>query len=97
VRFDWDAEKNRTNQRKHAISFEEASELFRSGVNYLEIFDQAHSVNEDRFICVGPITRGVVLVVVTEPDEDVLRVISARPATRRETLMYQAYAEEVLL
>jgi uncharacterized DUF497 family protein len=41
--FEWDDEKNSSNQLKHGVSFEEASELFTSGVDYLEIFDAAHS------------------------------------------------------
>ena len=39
----WDPAKNLANQRKHGISFEEASQLFTSGANYLELFDEAHS------------------------------------------------------
>jgi uncharacterized DUF497 family protein len=69
VKVSWDDAKNRTNQRNHGVTFEEASELFRSGVDYLEIFDDAHSTIEDRFIAIGPIRRGLVLVAWTERDE----------------------------
>jgi len=48
---------------KHGVSFEEASVLFTRGDDYLEIFDDAHSGEEDRFIAIGPIARGLVLVV----------------------------------
>ena len=65
--------------------------LFTSGVDYLEIFDEAHSEDEDRFIAIGPIRRGLVLVVWTERDETVVRIISARWATPRETARYDAY------
>lgn len=51
----WDAAKNLANQRRHGLSFEEAQELFLSGRDYLEIFDDAHSETEDRFIAIGPI------------------------------------------
>jgi DNA-binding transcriptional regulator YiaG len=44
----WDETKNRENQRKHGVSFEEAGELFTAGVDYLELFDDAHSDAEDR-------------------------------------------------
>ncbi|HEV7239434.1 MAG TPA: BrnT family toxin [Thermoanaerobaculia bacterium] len=64
VKVAWDDVKNRVNQRTHGVSFEEASDLFRSGVDYLEIFDDEHSVTEDRFIAIGPIRRGLVLVVL---------------------------------
>ena len=89
----WDDAKDLANQRKHRVSFEEASELFRSGVNYLEIFDDEHSVTEDRFIAIGPIRRGLVLVVSTERDEGTIRIISARWATRHESELYSAYLE----
>ncbi|HYC88000.1 MAG TPA: BrnT family toxin [Thermoanaerobaculia bacterium] len=80
--------KNLANLRKHGVSFEEASELFRSGVDYLEIFDDEHSVTEDRFIAIGPIQRGLVLIVWTERDEETIRIISARWATNREQNLY---------
>ncbi len=89
----WDPRKNATNQQKHGVSFEEASELFASGVDYLEIFDQAHSDEEDRFHAIGPIKRGLVLVVHTEQDESAIRIISARWATSSERDLFRAYSE----
>lgn len=91
MRVVWDEAKNRANQRKHGISFEEASVLFTRGDHYLEIFDEAHSDEEDRFIAIGPINRGVVLVVFTEREEDTVRIISARWATKRETGLYRTH------
>ncbi|MEM7584471.1 MAG: BrnT family toxin [Acidobacteriota bacterium] len=91
--IEWDEEKNRQNQDKHSLSFQEAQELFVSGVNYLELFDESHSHLEERFIAIGPITRGVILVVWTERVEDTIRIISARFATRRENVLYQSYLE----
>ena len=87
----WNEVKNRRNSEKHGVSFEEASELFTSGVDFLEVFDNAHSFDEDRFLAIGPIVRGMVLVVWTERDEDVVRVISARWATPREKDLYQRH------
>lgn len=49
----WDEAKNVANQKKHHVSFQEASVLFSSGVDYLEIFDDEHSETEDRFIAIG--------------------------------------------
>jgi uncharacterized DUF497 family protein len=91
VRVVWDEAKNRENQRKHGLSFAEARELLVSGVDHLEIFDEAHSELEDRFTSIGPIQRGVVLVVWTERDEKTTRIISARFATRREVAMYRRH------
>ena len=68
--------------------------MFTSGDDYLEVFDEAHSVEEDRFIAIGPVARGLVLVVWTERDENVIRIISARWATRSEQRRYHSYMEQ---
>lgn len=94
MRFEWDPEKESANQRKHGVGFEEASELFSADVDYLELFDDAHSTTEDRFIAIGPIRRGVVLVVWTERADDVIRIISARFATPRERELFRSYMDE---
>ena len=66
--------------------------LFTSGIEYLEIFDEVHSDEEDRFIAIGPIRRGVVVVVWTEREENELRVISARWARHREMSLFLTHA-----
>ena len=91
---EWDVAKNQSNQRNHGVSFEEASELFRSGVDYLEIYDHEHSVGEDRFIAIGPIRRGLILIVWTERDEEAIRIISARWATNHEQALYHEHLRE---
>lgn len=88
MRVSWDEAKNRANQRKHGVTFEEAATLFSPGADYLEIFDRDHSDDEDRFIAVGLIRRGLILVVWTERDEDSVRIISARWANERERSLY---------
>jgi uncharacterized DUF497 family protein len=88
-----DPAKNAANVQKHGVSFEEAQALFCSGDDYLEIFDEAHSANEDHFIAIGPIARGLVLVVWTEWNDDVVRIISARWATPTERTLYIHYRE----
>jgi uncharacterized protein len=93
LRFRWDEAKNRANRRKHGISFEEASRLFTSGVDHLEIADEFHSEREPRFIAVGPIPRGLVLVVWTELTGETIRIISARPATKREQVLYHSHMD----
>jgi len=84
VRFEWDEEKARTNQFRHGVSFEEATELLGAENESLEIFDSSHSDDEDRFISIGPIARGLALVVWTEREDGVVRIVSARWATKRE-------------
>ena len=92
--MEWDEAKNLENRRKHGLSFEEAQELFASGADYLEIFDEAHSEFEDRFIAIGPVARGVVLIVWAERDDDSIRIISARWATDREIALYYSYMDQ---
>ena len=94
VNFEWDDEKNLINQQKHGVAFEEARGLFESGVDYLEIFDYEHADFEDRFIAIGPIGRGLVMVVYTEREEDVTRIIGARFANKNEQTLYRSHMEQ---
>ena len=91
MRFEWDPEKAKANEAKYGLSFEEAVELFRSAPDYLEIYDEQHSEQEDRFIAIGPIQRGVIVVAYTERDEDALRILSARMATKKEKQRFEAF------
>ncbi len=94
MRVEWDPTKDLANQRKHDASFGEAAELLTSEREYLEIFDAHHSELENRFIAIGVVRRGVVLVIWTERDEEVIRIISARWATGREKRMYRDHMEQ---
>ena len=93
MRVEWDDAKNLANQRKHGISFEEAARLFAEGSDYLEIFDEGHSESEDSFLAIGPVVRGIVLVVWTERDEETIRIISARWASEREQATFSSLQE----
>jgi hypothetical protein len=97
MEFQWDLLKNQDNIKKHWISFEEASWLFGIPHNLiLELYDFEHSLNEDRIISIGPIQRGVIVVVSVELNGgNALRLISARFATKTEQQRYeQAIAGE---
>ena len=98
MRFEWDPVKDAANRAKHAVGFDEAKKLFTSGADYVEIFDSTHGAHEDgahedRWIAIGPISRGVLTVVFVEHDEDCVRIISARRATRREIETYTRHAK----
>jgi uncharacterized protein len=93
VKVTWDEAKNRANQKKHGLSFQEARALLLSEDDCLEIFDEEHSEVEDRFITIGPIARGVVLVVWTERDEETVRIMSARFATKHEVVLYRTHMD----
>jgi len=92
--FEWDAAKERVNRERHGISFDEVRELFTSDVDYLEIYDFEHSRDEDRFIAIGPVRRGLVVVVYTERHEETVRIISARRATTSEARFFSRYIGE---
>lgn len=93
---EWDPAKDLQNRRKHGVSFEEVQEVFLSGTEYLETFDSAHSADEDRFLAIGPTARGIVVVVWTERDLDVVRIVSARLATEHEQGLYYSHMERHL-
>ena len=91
MRFEWDPEKEKADLEKHGVSFEEAMTLLSSGEDYLEIHDEAHSQDENRFNAIGPVAAHIIVVVYAEWPEDAIRLISARPATKREIQLYREY------
>lgn len=86
--FEWDSNKAKANLTKHDISFEEASTVF-GDARSLTISDPAHSEAEERFVTVGSSHRGKSVVVVHTERADNIRIISARPANRRERKAYE--------
>ena len=91
IRFEWDPAKNDANKRKHDLRFEDAKPLFIWEAERLDQRDQEHSTSEDRIISVGPIASGLITVVWTEPADDLVRLISVRPSTKRERERYRQY------
>ena len=83
--FEWDEEKNAANVKKHGIDFEDAIRVFEDD-DRIEIYDAAHSGEEDRYNTIGMV-KDVLFVVYTERRE-AIRIISARPATRGERSIY---------
>lgn len=90
LRFEWDEPKNRSNRRKHGVSFEEARTAFLDE-NARVIPDPDHSDEEDRFVLLGlSISLRVLLVCHCYRKEDeVIRIVSARKADRNEIKQYQ--------
>lgn len=86
--FKWDADKARTNERKHGVSFDEAATVFEDPLS-IAIPDPDHSEDEDRFILMGSTYLGRVLVVVHTDRVDNIRIISARLATKTERRAYE--------
>ncbi len=90
IRFDWDRTKAALNRRKHGVSFEEAQTVFYDE-NAIEFFDPDHSEREDRFIMLGLSFTLRLLVVChcVREAQSVIRIISARRATRHEAKHYR--------
>jgi len=91
--FDWDAKKAQINLKKHKITFENATDIFRDPLA-LSIYDELHSNDEARWITMGTTKSGTIIVVVHTYNElnlkDIqIRIISARKATKNEIKQYQ--------
>lgn len=84
LRYEWDKWKSDSNIKKHRISFDEASTVFRDPL--ARIFDdEKHSKNEIREIIIGfSINNRLLVISFTEKDLGLVRIISARIATKRE-------------
>ena len=89
ISFEWDSAKAAVNVRKHGVSFEEAQSVFYDEFA-VQFFDDDHSSDEERFLLLGMSTGARLLLVChCERDGgDVIRIISARKATKRESTFY---------
>ena len=87
--FEWDENKNRINQAKHKVSFEEAKTVFYDE-RALVIDDPEHSQDEERFIILGMSAKANLLIVCHcyRSADSVIRIISARKATKTESSYY---------
>lgn len=88
--FTWDDSKSKSNKKKHGISFEEAETVFADESGRL-IHDPEHSEDEDRFVLLGMSEALRVLVVVHayRDNDKIIRIISARKATKAEQKFYK--------
>ena len=90
IRFEWDPPKAAANLKKHRISFEDAQSVFYDEFA-VQFFDDLHSSKEERFLMLG-MSSAASLLIVCHCERDgggVIRIISARKATRRESAFYQ--------
>jgi uncharacterized DUF497 family protein len=89
LKFEWDERKNHENQRKHGVSFEEARSVFYDQ-QAVEFYDDEHEEMEDRFLLLGVSGRLRILMIChcLRQNGDVIRIISARKATRNEEREY---------
>jgi len=91
MKFEWDENKNRKNLLKHGISFDEAVLIF-SDKDSLSIYDEYNSENEERWITMGLHSDNSIYVVVHVyrklKNDESIRIISARKATKKEMKQY---------
>ena len=92
IKFTWDERKNRINQQRHGISFTEAQTVFYDKMARL-IDDPEHSRDEERVILLG-MSQNMRLLIVCHayyPQKQIIRIISARTATKTEQQQYTPY------
>ena len=92
MKFEWDTNKEKINIEKHGVSFEQASYVFTDPFA-LNKYDGKHSKIEDRWILLGKSLNKLILVVVhtfrEKNNVEIVRIISARKATKKEKTAYQ--------
>lgn len=90
MRFEWAVAKASANIKKHRVSFEEAQTVFYDDFA-VQFFDDDHSAGEERFIMLGmsSSTRLLIVCHCERADGEVIRIISARKATRKEAKFYR--------
>ena len=95
ISFAWDESKERASRVKHGISFNEAATSFLDKYARV-IFDEEHSFDESRYVLLGLISSARLLVVChcLREHDSVIRIISARRATKREELEYRRFRRE---
>ena len=89
IRFEWDPLKAAANLKKHSISFEEAQSTFYDEFA-VQFYDDEHSTSEDRFLLLGLSSKARLLLVshCEQGAGNIIRIISARKATNRESAFY---------
>jgi uncharacterized DUF497 family protein len=88
LEFEWDQEKADANLKKHGVSFDEASTVFGDPLS-VTIPDPDHSEHEERMLLLGRSTTGTLLVVTHTERGELIRLISARRASRLERRDYE--------
>ena len=86
--FQWDLQKAKSNLQKHNVSFEEATSVFDDMLSST-ITDPSHPIGKNRFIQIGLSNTDKILVVVFTDRNDIIRIISARIATKQEVKTYE--------
>jgi len=91
LQFTWDPAKAAANLKKHGVSFEDASAVFRNPLAKV-LPDPTHSEQEQRALIIGHAAGGRLLLVVFTEKDDRVRIISAREASARERREYEEHS-----
>ncbi len=87
MRFEWDDEKNEANIRKHDIDFEDVQDMFTHPM--LSMLDNREDYGEERWYGIGWLESLLGVVIYTKRHGDIIRIISARKATKNEVRHYE--------
>ena len=90
MKFEWDDNKAVKNMSKHGVLFDDAKTVFDDPL-YVDFYDPDHSDEEHRYIRIGYTEQHRLLIVSYTERNDVIRLISARNATKKERDVYEEY------
>ncbi|HEY53636.1 MAG TPA: BrnT family toxin [Caldilineae bacterium] len=90
LRFEWNISKAEKNIKKHRVSFEEAATIFDDPM-FITFIDQEHSIDEERYITIGLSNSARLLMIAHTDRNGLIRIISARKATKKEQLFYEKF------
>ena len=94
MNFEWDERKNTINLAKHGFDFADAPGIFE--LPMVVDLDLRENYDEDRWIGLGLLNGRVVVIVYTEPNEQIIRIISLRKALSHERKRYEQYIKNRL-
>lgn len=87
MKYEWDEHKNRLNIRKHEIDFMDVPSMFQHPM--VTFLDQRRDYGEERWVGIGILKTSLAVIAFTEPDDDTIRIISARKALKYEEQIYR--------
>jgi len=94
MRFEWDEDKSQANIQKPGLDFADAPQMF--AVPMLVILDNREDYGEDRWFGIGTLKSHSVVVLFTESEDDVIRIISLRKALNYERTRYEEFLQDEL-
>ncbi len=92
LQFEWNEQKAQSNLKKHGITFQDATKVFQDPLAYI-FDDEWHSTEERREIIIGHDQKNRLLLVSFTERNQTIRLISARPATKKEQKNYEQYTQ----